>query len=404
MTHEHLDSLLASADPIAPGALSDVADDARARADRTRITAQPRSPRSGPRRAMRAGVAVAGVVALVALGIALIVAVPGDGDDVAGPVSGLSLTPSEERPAARRGTFRFLDAGELHGVGWNLVAPGLGQVAGRPAVVVSAGPACVGCGPLVRAVEELWRTRAVGDLVVLGVADEPSDISWWRGLGTTFPIAGGGAPLERSGLVGGPALLLIDRAGRIAAAVEGTVSRGDLGVAVDSLLAETAPSVPAEPLLIPGPVPPSAVDLGVFAAATPVPVSAMPDPVRRALAGAGAYAESVRIALRTPSGRRAWVARARGDTFVLANEGPDQIVSASADISPDVIRNGGIFSRGRDLPSEPYHLVGLVPDRYVSMRHAGVTTPITNNVFIVESRSPIGTVTLEGPAGRLVVP
>lgn len=401
MNDERLDALLRECDPVSAAALNGVEGDVRGLDARRRIRA---SGRAGSRHiwatTFRLAVGALGLAALATGLVVLLIAAPGDGPEA--PAGGIVLTDAADRPPAPNLALPMVEEGVPHKVGWNFPHAGFRVVRPHPLVVTFTDSWCEPCQADLAVIERIWRERAVGDLAVLGVAGATPVVdlrSWWSARGATFPLARDrdGAAGAAFGVAGIPVTVLIDREGRVAGHIQGPASVSELERAIDALLAEPAPAPDPGPQPIAGPVPPSALDLAVFAHATPVAPNDAPDglgsPTTRV------YAEGIRLALRSPSGRAVWVARGGGDHLLMTIAGPTGVAVTAGGPAAEVARLGGVSASGRDGVGEDWYGGGIVVDGYTTASGGGRTVPIVNNVFLFEGGAAITEVTVSGPAG-----
>lgn len=398
MNDARLDALLAAADPLPAPLPEGIAHDAAARAARGRI----RSSRRGPS-VRQITLAAAGFAALAALVVALIIVAPGR--DPA-PAGGTLIAPVD-RVLAPGFSLPVLVKGESHKVGWAFPQAGPRAVSPHPLIIIFAESWCEPCRAQVRAVQNLWATTAVGDLAVLGIAGKSGGgripaRAWWRGLGATFPLA-----IDRDlrgarsfGVSAVPQTILVDRQGRVAGRLSGITDPAVLARDVDALLAEPAPPVPPAPSPIQGPVPASALDMAVFDR----PPSAETAPHDLLTSTPRVYAESIRLALRTPSGHSIWMARAEGDVVVMASGRPRGIGSLGAHPAASLGGRGGSVMYGKDQPGTPWFFLGMAVDGYTRATGGGRSVPIRNNVFLFEGGKRFSHVTLSGPGGTRTIP
>lgn len=399
MNDDHLDGLLAACDPLHVMMLDGLRADAAAREARTRIQSS-RPPRH--RILGRAAVSAIGFAAIGALVLALFVAAPGDAPGPSAPGSGSALIDPSSRVPAPSFSLPVLVMGERSDVGWAFPRAAPEAVRPHPLVISFTDEWCDPCQPDLSTLQSLWATTAVGDLAVLGVAGPLDDRttaveSWWTASGATFPLAvdTDGAVREFFEVTGQPVTILIDRQGRIAGRLEGTLDPVVLRQSVETLLAEPVVRESASSGLIPGPVPSSALSLSVFDR----PRTAEPPPRQLADFGIGVYEESVRLALRNRSGIEVWVARGEDDHLVLAAKGPTGSWGLGGELAADLGRRGGVSMGGQDGPGEPWYMSGLVADGYTVASGGGRSTPIRDNVFLFEGGTPFTSITISGPAG-----
>jgi peroxiredoxin len=402
MKDARIDFLLGVCDPIDGDALDGVEDDAVAHSARARIRG---SRPTRTRGLARAAVGIAGFTALAALVIALFAAAPGRDAPAAQEPAAAGLIEPGQRERVPSFDLPMLVIGESHAVGWNLPRASPEIVAPHPLIITFTDDWCEPCQPDLAVLQELWTTRAVGDLAVLAVAGPSAGRTeavrtWWARAGATFPLAVDAetAAQRAFDIPARPTTILIDRESRVAARFTGTLDRDALGRAVDALLAEPEPPGPTVPEPIPGPVPDSALPLSVFS--LPAPAATPP----AALAGheGGVYAESIRLALESPSGRAVWVARGPGDTLVAAIAGPSGVTAVTADAAANALAQGAIGASGDD-GAGPWYFGGIVPDGYTQVSGGGRTVSVRDNAFLFEGGAPFTRITLSGPAGTKTI-
>jgi peroxiredoxin len=399
MNDDRLDGLLAACDPLDVGLLKDLEADMSTDEARSRMSSA-RAPRH--RAIGRVALGALGFAAIGALIFALLLAAPGDDLEPAGPASDSGLIEPSSRVPAPSFSLPVIVAGERSDVGWAYPRAAPEAARPHPLVISFTDEWCEPCQPDLATLQELWETTAVGDLAVLGVAG-PLDgratevESWWTTSGATFPLAvdTDGAVRRFLAITGQPVTILVDRKGRIAQRFEGTLEPSSIRQAVEALLAEPVTPEPPSSALIRGPVPPGALALSVFD---------LPMPTRRPPAGlttltGGVYEQSLRLALRSPSGIEVWVARGPDDHVILATTGPTGSFGYGADAAADLGRRAGVFMGGQDGPGQPWYMSGLVADGYTMASGGGRSTPIRNNVFLFEGGTPFTAITITGPAG-----
>jgi len=307
------------------------------------------------------------------------------------------------RPPAPAGAFTVVTADPAHRV----VAPRIGVRTLRGQVVVLAflDDACPACGP---AANLLARVKIRGGVARLGVAtgiDATRAAAFAATRAIPMAVDPTGATAAAYGVTALPAIIVIDRSGRLAARFDTPATAAALAKALRPLLAEA----------IPAGVPPVATRprLSVFGRPAGA-IPPIPPRLRRALAPATTDCPSLpgtlRLAARGPGDRLLYVARAFDGGIVTAVSDP---VGRTADVACGVavapaarraqlaaMRARGVVSlqtirvRGR----LPIHAM-VVLDGYDQARYGGLIFTIDDNGLLLEGFPGVTTVTLSGPSG-----